>query len=73
MPNQSKWSARGIMDISSIAGLSIQMHMDDTMFQANVAITKKALDAQSVQALALIEDLTKVNPVSFGHQLDILV
>ena len=60
------------MDISAIASASIDMKLAQTQQSAQLAVLKKAMDADSNQALTMIEDMQSAQPAP-GHLLDIKV
>ncbi|MDQ2068677.1 YjfB family protein [Natronospira bacteriovora] len=51
-------------DVSSIAALSTGLSQMQLRAEADVAVLRKAMDAQQAQAAALIESLPDANPVS---------
>lgn len=59
------------MDIDAIAAASIELHLGQTQQAVDVALLKKAMDAQQDQAAQLLETVRQ--PVSFGHKLDVRV
>lgn len=60
------------MDLAAIGSMSIQMSMAQTQQQAGISILKKAMDLQSSQTDALIQNLQASAPPSSG-KLNMLV
>ena len=65
------------MDMTmNIAALSMGLSAAKYQQAVDISVTKKAMSLQETQAAALIESLQTAipqQPVSFGHQLDVLV
>ncbi|MEA5446858.1 YjfB family protein [Gammaproteobacteria bacterium AB-CW1] len=55
-------------DISAIAATASNMSMAQTKAEAEVAVLRRALDAQETQAAQLIESLPDFNPASPATQ-----
>lgn len=61
------------MDVNGIANLATSLSQVQTSNAIQVAVLKKALDAQSAGALALIEaipDAPRSNPPNLGNAVD---
>lgn len=62
------------MDVSGLTGLASALTQVQTGNDIGVAVLKKALDAQSQSAMALIQALPQpqsVNPAHLGQNVDV--
>lgn len=57
------------MDTMAIAAMSSNFAQSNVQMQTSLAVTKKAMNFQEVQATKLLEMLPQ--PTSFGHKLDV--
>lgn len=62
------------MDTMSIAATSIAMHQTQLTNAINVSVMRKAMDMQTAQAAAIVEDIQQsVPPTVDGSRMNILV
>ena len=62
------------MDVMSIAATSIAMHQSQLQQATDVALLRKAMDAQTAQAAALVEDMQQAIPSTVpGSRMDISI
>lgn len=64
------------MDVSGIANLATSLSQVQTANAIQVAVLKKALEAQEAGALALIQalpDAPRSNPPNLGNSVDVFV
>lgn len=61
------------MDVMSVAAMSISMHQGQLQQAVSVSLMREAMDQQTAQAAALIEDMAQSVPSTVpGSRLDIL-
>lgn len=59
------------MDLSAAGAVSVQMHMGKTMQAVSVAMMRKVMQSQQVEAAALLEQLEAATPQLPDQLLDI--
>lgn len=57
--------------VSSISAASVDWNMAKTQQAVGVAMVKKVMDQQEIEANAIIQQMQQITPSS-GHQLDIM-
>ena len=61
------------MDVMSVAAMSISMHQGQLQQAVSVSLMREAMDRQTAQAAALVEDMAQSVPSTVpGSRLDIL-
>lgn len=74
MPLKKGEQSEDVMEVNTIASLATNMQQAKTSQDISIAVLKKALDAQSTNALALLEALPPVTastlPAHLGQNIN---